>query len=53
MQEYRRLFGSGIIFYGGPVESAHKQFIKIPGQRTQSKESVSLRSRLQFNTTIC
>jgi hypothetical protein len=35
MQEYMTLFGSGINFYGGPGESAHKQFIKIPGQRTQ------------------
>jgi hypothetical protein len=35
MWEYMRLFGSGINFYGGPGESAHKQFIKIPGQRTQ------------------
>ncbi len=33
------LFGSGIIFYGGPEESAHKQFIKIPGQRTQQRVS--------------
>jgi hypothetical protein len=32
-----KLFGSGINFYGGPEESAHKQFIKIPGQRTQCK----------------
>jgi hypothetical protein len=31
MQEYMKLFGSGINFYGGPGESAHKQFIKIPG----------------------
>jgi hypothetical protein len=31
MQEYVTLFGSGIIFYGGLGESAHKQFIKIPG----------------------
>ncbi len=30
-------FGSGINFYGGPGESAHKQFIKIPGQRTQQR----------------
>jgi len=30
MQEYMKLFGSGINFYGGPGESAHKQFIKIP-----------------------
>jgi hypothetical protein len=39
MQEYMRLFGSGIIFYGGSGESAHKQFIKIPGQRTQHRVS--------------
>jgi hypothetical protein len=31
MQEYMMLFGSGFYFYGGPGESAHKQFIKIPG----------------------
>jgi hypothetical protein len=34
IQEYMMLFGSGINFYGGSGESAHKQFIKIPGQRT-------------------
>ncbi len=39
MQEYMMLFGSGIFFYGGPGESAHKQFIKIPGQRTQQRVS--------------
>ncbi len=33
------LFGSGINFCGGPGESAHKQFIKIPGQRTQQRVS--------------
>jgi hypothetical protein len=38
-KEYMTLFGSGINFYGGPGESAHKQFIKIPGQRTQSRVS--------------
>ncbi len=32
-------FGSGINFYGGPGESAHKQFIKMPGQRTQQRVS--------------
>jgi hypothetical protein len=37
MQEYIKLFGSGINFYGGPGESAHKLFIKIPGQRTQRR----------------
>ncbi len=31
------LCGSGINFYGGPGESAHKQFIKMPGQRTQGR----------------
>jgi hypothetical protein len=41
MQEYMTLFGSGINFYGGPGESAHKQFIKIPGHRTQRKRRVS------------
>ncbi len=39
MQEYMPLFGSGINFYGGPGEPAHKQFIKIPGQRTQRRVS--------------
>ncbi len=33
------LFGSGINFYGGPGESAHKQFGKTPGQRTQQRVS--------------
>jgi hypothetical protein len=39
MQEYMKLFGSKIDFYGGSGESAHKQFIKIPGQRTQRRVS--------------
>ncbi len=39
MHEYMTLFGSGISFYGEPGESAHKQFIKIPGQRTQRRVS--------------
>ncbi len=34
-----RLFVSGISFYGGPGESAHKQLIKIPGQRTLRRVS--------------
>ncbi len=33
------LFGSGCNFYGGPEESAHKIFIKIPGRRTQRRVS--------------
>jgi hypothetical protein len=39
MQEFMMLFGRGINFYGEPGESAHKQFIKIPGQRTQQRVS--------------
>ncbi len=39
MQEYMMLFGSRINLYGGPGESAHKQFIKITGQRTQCRVS--------------
>ncbi len=34
-----KLFGSGINFYCRPGESAYKQFIKIPGQRTQCRVS--------------
>jgi hypothetical protein len=34
-----KLFGSGVNCYGGPGKSAHKQFIKIPGQRTQRRVS--------------
>jgi hypothetical protein len=41
MQEYMRLFGSEINIYGGPGESAQKQFIKIQGQRTQRRVSES------------
>jgi hypothetical protein len=37
IQTYMTLYGSGINFFGGPGESAHKQFIKIPGQRTQRR----------------
>jgi hypothetical protein len=40
MQEYMRLFGSGIKFYGDPGESAHKQFIKILRLGTQPRVSV-------------
>ncbi len=37
MQEYMKLFGSGINFYGGPGESAHKTFVKMAGQKTQRR----------------
>jgi hypothetical protein len=39
IQEYMKIFGSGINFHGGPGESAPKQYIKIPGQRTQRRVS--------------
>jgi hypothetical protein len=37
MQEYMKLFGSGINFYGGPGEAAHKTFVKMAGQKTQRR----------------
>ena len=37
MQEYMKLFGSGMNFYGGPGESAHKTFVKMAGQKTQRR----------------
>jgi hypothetical protein len=38
LQEYMMLFRSGISFYGGPGESAHKQYIEIKGQRTAKSQ---------------
>jgi hypothetical protein len=35
MQTYIKLYGSGINFYGGPGEAAHKTFLKSAGQKTQ------------------
>ena len=53
MQEYLKLFGSGINFYGGPGESAHKQFIKIPGQRTQRRVSeFAQQTALQYHDRL-
>ena len=53
MQEYMKLFGSGINFYGGPGESAHKQFIKIPGQRTQRRVSeFAQQTALQYHDML-
>ena len=37
MQYYMCLFGSGMNFYGGPGESAHKYFVKGPGDNTQRR----------------
>jgi len=39
MQTYMTLFGSGINFYGGPGEAAHKTFVKSAGQKTQRRIS--------------
>jgi hypothetical protein len=39
MQSYIKLFGSGMNFYGGPGEAAHKIFVKSAGQKTQSRLS--------------
>ncbi len=35
MQSYIKLFGSGVNFYGGPGEAAHKTFMKSAGQKPQ------------------
>jgi hypothetical protein len=37
MQSYIKRFGSGMNFYGGPGEAAHKTFVKSAGQKTQRK----------------
>jgi hypothetical protein len=39
MQSYIKLSGSGMNFYGGPGEAAHKTFVKSAGQKTQSRVS--------------
>jgi hypothetical protein len=39
MQSCIKLFGSGIIFYGGPGEAAHMTFMKSAGQKTQRRVS--------------
>jgi hypothetical protein len=37
--EYMMLFGSAIIFYGGPGEASHKIFVKAAGLKTQRRVS--------------
>ena len=37
MQSYIKCFGSGMNFYGGPGEAAHKTFVKSAGQKTQRR----------------
>ena len=36
-QTYIKKYGSAMNFYGGTGESAHKQFVKAPGQKTQRR----------------
>jgi hypothetical protein len=36
-QFYMKPYGSAINFYGGTGESAHKRFVKAPGQKTQRR----------------
>jgi hypothetical protein len=39
MQTYVKLLGSGLNFFGGPGEAAHKIFVKAAGQKTQRRLS--------------
>ena len=39
MQSYINLFVSGMNFYGGPGEAAHKTFMESAGQRTHRRVS--------------
>ena len=39
MQTYIKLLGSGLNFFGGPGEAAHKIFVKASGQKTQRRLS--------------
>ncbi len=39
MQSYIKLFGSGMNFYEGSGEAAHKTFVKSAGQKTQRRLS--------------
>ena len=39
MQTYIKLLGSGLNFFGGPGEAAHKIFVKAAGQKTQRRLS--------------
>ena len=38
-QPYMKRYGSAMNFYGGTGESAHKIFVKAPGQKTQRRVS--------------
>ncbi len=48
-QSYIKRYGSAMNFYGGTGESAHKQFVKAPGQKTQRRVSeLASQTALQF-----
>jgi hypothetical protein len=48
-QSYIKRFGSAMNFFGGTGESAHKQFVKAPGQKTQrSVSDFASQTALQF-----
>ncbi len=51
MQSFIKLFGSGINFYGGPGEAAHKTFMKSAGQKLK-EEWANLHNKLHINITI-
>ena len=46
-QLYIKRYGSAMNFYGGTGESAHKQFVKAPGQKTQGRVSEFARQTAQ------
>jgi hypothetical protein len=48
-QSYIKRYRSAMNFYGGTGESAHKQFVKAPGQKTQRRVSeFASQTALQF-----
>ena len=48
-QSYIKRYGSALNFYGGTGESAHKQFVKAPEQKTQRRVSeFASQTALQF-----
>jgi hypothetical protein len=48
-QSYIKRYGSAMNFYGGTGESAHKQFVKAPGQKKQRRVSeFASQTALQF-----
>ncbi len=54
MQSYIKRFGSGMNFYGGPGEAAHKTFVKSAGQKTQRRVGKFAQQTAHTNiTTIC